>query len=153
MITRFSALIPQSVLAQSGSVFYSGKTAFGADSKLYILGLNPGGSPSEQARETVQWHTDKVLKHESPDWSAYRDERWANRLPGTCGMQPRVLHILRQFNLDPGHVPASNLVFVRTPREKDLNDQFGALATLCWPFHQSVIEQVKLRVVLCFGRG
>jgi hypothetical protein len=152
MIDQFSDLIPQSIRTESGSVFYSGKTAFGAQSDLYILGLNPGGSPHDQRTETVQWHTDKVLNEESPDWSAYRDESWANKPPGSCGMQPRVLHMLHRLKLEPGRVPASNVVFVRTPREKNLHRQFNDLAALCWPVHEAVIQQLGIRVVLCFGK-
>jgi uracil-DNA glycosylase len=67
-------------------------------------------------------------------------------------MQPRVLHLLRQLNLEPGNVPASNVIFVRSAREKDINNQFRQLAELCWPFHQTVIETLGVRVVLCFGQ-
>ena len=151
MIDKFAALIPQSLLKHSGAVFYSGRKAFSTPSPLYILGLNPGGSPKEQAAETVEWHTKKVL-NEAADWSAYRDEIWRGNSPGTAGMQPRVLHLLRQLNLEPGNVPASNVIFVRSAREKDINNQFRQLAELCWPFHQAVIERLGVRVVLCFGQ-
>ena len=53
MIDEFRALIPPSVLAESGAAFYSGRAAFSAPSPLYILGLNPGGSPLLQANDTV----------------------------------------------------------------------------------------------------
>jgi hypothetical protein len=151
MIDKFAALIPQSLLTHSGSVFYSGRKAFSTPSPLYILGLNPGGSPKEQAAETVEWHTKKVL-NEAADWSAYKDERWLGNSPGTVGMQPRVLHLLRRLNLEPRNVPASNVVFVRSAREKDINNRFRQLAELCWPFHQAVIERLGVRVVLCFGQ-
>lgn len=119
MVDELATLIPQSILAASGSVFYSGRAAFSAPSRLYILGLNPGGSPQEQAKETVAWHTEKVLRRESPTWSAYLNEGWQGAHPGTWGMQPRVLHMLRGLKLEPGSVPASNLVFLRSAREND----------------------------------
>ena len=34
----------------------------------------------------------------------------------------------------------------------DIQNQFPALAELCWPFHQRVIERLEIRVVLCLGR-
>ena len=153
MMDKFSTLIPQSLLATSGKVFYSGRAAFSAPSKLYMLGVNPGGSPQEHVIETIGWHTEKVLKQETPDWSAYRDEQWQGAHPGTSGMQPRVLHMLRELNLEPGRVPASNVVFLRSARENNLKTQFKHLAELCWPFHRSVIEDLGVRVVLCFGQG
>ena len=151
MIDKFAGLIPHSLLAHSGSVFYSGRKAFSTPSRLYILGLNPGGSPNEQAAETVDWHTKKVLNG-AADWSAYQDEEWQGKPPGTFGMQPRVLHLLDQLKLEPRNVPASNVVFVRSAREKDIKNRFRPLAELCWPFHQAVIEELRVRVVLCFGQ-
>lgn len=151
MINQFKTLIPQSLLTHSGSVFYSGRTAFSTPSQLYILGLNPGGSPQEQAAETVGWHTEKVL-NAADDWSAYQDERWQGNSPGTHGMQPKVLHLLRRLNLEPRNIPASNVLFVRSACENDIKKRFRPLAELCWPFHQAVIEGLGVRVVLCFGK-
>lgn len=102
--------------------------------------------------ETVAGHTNKVLNGPS-DWSAYRDESWKGFPPGTYGMAPRVLHLLRKLNLKPGYVPASNVVFVRSARAYDIKkSRFRQLAGLCWPFHKSVIEELGVRVVLCLGK-
>jgi len=152
MIEDFAKLIPGELLKRSGSVFYSGRLAFGSSAQLYILGLNPGGDPIEQADETVEWHTAKVLRDERDDWSAYRDDSWAGFSPGKHGMQPRVLHLLGQLQLDPGQIPASNIVFLRSPRESLIDGNIWKLAELCWPFHQRVIEELGVRLVLCFGR-
>jgi uracil-DNA glycosylase len=94
-----------------------------------------------------------VVEKELPEWSAYTDEQWDHSgKPGNCGMQPRVRHLLRRLNLDPRRVPASNLVFVRTPRERNLRGIFDGLAEQCWPFHQTVIEKLGVCVVLVFGK-
>jgi hypothetical protein len=151
MIDSLTHHIPESLKNESGSVFYSGRTAFSELSPVYILGLNPGGSPRLQARETVAWHTTKVLRVEKPNWSAYRDESWRGSPPGTHGMQPRVLHLFRTLNRDPGRVPASNVVFFRSDQESDIKGQFRELAGLCWPFHHNVIHRLGVRVVVCFG--
>jgi hypothetical protein len=152
MIEEFMALIPDSVLVESGAAFYSGKAAFSMPSPLYILGLNPGGSPQFQADDTVKKHTEMVLDKENY-WSEYQDESWwEGHKPGTSGMQPRVLHLIKRLGFDPQKIPASNVVFVRSVREKDINKRFQKLAELCWPFHQAVIERLGVRVVLCFGQ-
>lgn len=151
MIDALLQHIPESLKNQSGSVFYSGRTAFSEPSLVYVLVLNPGGSPHLQAQETVSWHTNKVLKLEKPNWSAYRDESWRGSSPGTHGMQPRVLHLFRTLNRDPGLVPSSNVVFLRSDQESDIKGNFRDLARLCWPFHQNVIDQLGVRVVVCFG--
>ncbi|MFH1140239.1 MAG: uracil-DNA glycosylase family protein [Chloroflexota bacterium] len=152
MIDTLMQLIPEDLMGRSGSVFYSGKDAFTGMRPLYLLGVNPGGDPSKKSKETVRWHTNKVLREESDNWSAYRDESWEGALPGAWGMQPRVLHLLRGLKLDPGEVPASNIVFLRSRREGTIAGSLNELAEACWPFHRRVIEELNIRVVLCFGK-
>jgi hypothetical protein len=148
---RFFQFIPESLRATSGKVFYSGRTAFSSPSPLYILGINPGGHPEEHASETVESDKRYALEQKH-DWSAYRDESWEGKRPGEHGMQPRVLHMLRSLNLEPGRVPASNLVFERSAKEADIKASLGDLAELCWPFHRAVIQDLGVRVVVCFGK-
>ena len=152
MIRKFAKLIPKDLLDESGSVFYSGSQAWRAATPLYVLGVNPGGSPDSQATETVAWHTDKVIRTEPDNWSASRDESWKGAPPGTWGMQPRVLHMMNSLGLDPGQIPASNLIFVRSQREDAIKSEFEHLAEKCWPFHQEVIETLRPKAILCFGK-
>ena len=70
------------------------------------------------------------------------------KAPGRHGMQPRILHMFKMVGLDPGAVPASNLVFVRSRRERDIVDVFETLAHRCWPFHRNVIDTLCPKVVL-----
>lgn len=151
MIDEFFRSVPTHLLNESGTVFYSGRDAFSSPSRLYLLGLNPGGSPVEQARETLSWSSNGVLHEEPDNWSAYRDESWRGAPPGTYRMQPRVLHLLRRLGLDPGRVPSSNLIFVRSAREIDLKGRGHELANACWAFHERVINTLSIEVVLCFG--
>ena len=147
---QFLALVSQDIRQRSGSVFYSGPAAFSRPSPLYILGLNPGGSPIVQADETIQHDMDSFFESGAA-WSRYADESWQGQPPGTFGMQPRVLHLLRGLELDPRMVPASNVVFVRTTNEATLNAEKRSLLGACWPLHHAVIEQLSVRTVLCFG--
>jgi hypothetical protein len=150
MIEDFANLIPKGLLNKSGAAFYSGRDAFEGDSPLYVLGLNPGGSPVHMTRVTVEWHTNKLLTNEPDDWSAYRDETWGKSQ--RSAMQLRLLHLLDHIHLPPGSVPASNVVFLRSSREAQIQTDFLSLADSCWPFHQEVIERLQPKVVLCFGR-
>jgi Uracil DNA glycosylase superfamily len=151
MIEDFLKFIPETLNDESGAVFYAGRTAFGASSRLYILGLNPGSDPKVMRDNTVKSHTLEVLG-QADNWSAYQDERWNEHDAGTWGMQPRVLHLLRQLKLQPHNVPASNLVFKRTRTESGLKSDFSSLAKDCWPFHEQVIARLEVKVVLCFGQ-
>lgn len=152
MIEKFAELIPESALARSGRAFYSGRSAFSACSSLYILGLNPGGSPEKLAHSTVAQHTQQILSTGDADWSAYSDESWENSPLGTWGLQPRVLHLLKELNLNPRRVPSSNVVFTRSTTARTLDGKFSELAEAAWPFHQAVIANLGIRVVLCFGK-
>ena len=151
MIDEFSKLIPSSLKSRSGSVFYSGRDAYVGAKDLYILGVNPGGSPEGREDESVEWHTEKVI-NESSDWSAYRDESWLGSAPGTRGMQPRVLHLFRKLGCSAGSVPASNIVFVRSSREVNLDGNMQEMAEICWPFHEAVISNLSPKAILCFGQ-
>ena len=151
-IEAFADKIPSLLLSKSGKVFYSGRDAFSARSALYVLGVNPGGAPTNHNTETVGIHTQGVLNTFANNWSAYRDESWEGAAPGTNGMAPRVLHLFDKLGVNPGSVPCSNLVFVRSSREGDLKKELPSLAELCWPFHAYAIETLQPRVVLCFGK-
>lgn len=149
---NFVERIPPPLLPRSGKVFYSGRNAFSARSALYVLGVNPGGAPVAHDTETVGSHTNDVLNAYAADWSAYRDESWEGKKPGTYGMAPRVLHAFSVLGLNPGSVPCSNLVFVRSNREGDIEKEKSSLVELCWPFHEYVIAKLEPQVVLCFGK-
>lgn len=151
-IEEAAALIPDELLELSGKVFYSGREAFEAPAPLYILGLNPGGKPKPTAKDSVRGHTEWTLTQTPPNWSAYRDESWGGRPPGTKRMQPRIQHMLRRLELDPGKVPASNVVFVRSSRGADLGADFDHFADLSWPFHNHVIQTQRPKAVLCLGK-
>ncbi|HEX7887545.1 MAG TPA: hypothetical protein VF474_16345 [Phenylobacterium sp.] len=142
--------VSRTVHGRSGSVLYSGRSAFAGPSDIYVLGLNPGGSPISQCAETVELDIRQSLTGRA-EWSAYQDECWLGKPAGTHGMQPRVLHLLKGLDRDPRRAPASNVVFVRTAREVDLAAEKAALLDACWPVHQAVIDGLGVRTILCFG--
>lgn len=152
MIEHFTQFIPNELKDKSGSVFYSGRSAFVGKKTLYILGLNPGGSEILQKKETILWHTNKVLENQNPNFSEYKDGVWGTSEAGKNGLQPRVLHLLKNIGLDPYEVPASNVCFVRSPREANIADKINGYIDLCWEFHQNVIDTLKIKSILCFGK-
>lgn len=152
MLEKFAKLIPKELKEKSGAVFYSGKNAFCGNKDLYILGLNPGGSEILQKTETIAWHTKKVLGIDNDNWSEYKDEIWKGTKPGVFGLQPRILHLLNQLSISPYEVPASNVCFVRSTGEKNISKFLNEYAELCWPVHQRIIDDLEVKVVLCFGQ-
>jgi len=147
----FLTLVPRELRDRSGAVFYSGRSAFSRASSVYLLGLNPGGDPGELMHRTIAVSIEEGLSRASADWSAYVDESWQGKTPGTSGLQPRVLHLLRNLGLQPRSVPSSNVVFVRSKRELGLGSEARRLVSACWPVHQAVIEKLEVKAVICFG--
>ena len=152
MIEYFVASIPEEVMSWTGGVFGSGREAFSSDSaeKLYIIGINPGGSGGIN----VSSHVNYVLGRPA-NWSIYRDEIWgdlAKHKPGTRNIQPSVLHVLDKLDLDPGHVPSSNLVFGQSPTVSKYEGDIYKAMEICWPFHEAVIRLLEPKVILCMGR-
>ena len=144
------SLVAPEMRRRSGAVFYSGRHAFTSRARLYVLGLNPGGSPVRQAGETIGRDLD-VWRSGPERWSAYLDRSWRGRPAGTFGIQPRIRHMLDGLDLDPRDVPASNAVFVRTASEADLTTEKQALLAQCWPVHRAIIETLGISTVACLG--
>ena len=152
MIEDFVIHIPASMRSLSGAVFYSGREAFNHASSLYVLGLNPGGKPEDYADATVERHTKKVIDSARSNWSEYRDEHWGGQKgPGEYGIQPSLRHLFDVVDLDPGTVPASNIVFARSGEVSEYRRDFDCDAELCWPFHKEVIDRLNVEVVVLFG--
>jgi hypothetical protein len=135
----------------SGVVFNSGREAFASTSPLYVLGLNPGGDPAIHAHETVWLHTQSVLGR-TKEWCAYRDNSWDGRQPGTAILQKSVSHMMDALGLNPALVPMSNLVFKRSKDANSIRGELPQLVADSWAFHDRVISDLKIMVVLCFER-
>gem|GEM_PF-311748 len=149
-IERSANALPAMVKLRSGAVFYSGQGAFDEPAPLYVLGLNPGGSPTKQA--------DRTIARDLAEWpnmprhsSRYLDEAWEGKAPGTYGMQPRIRHMFEKLALDLRRVPASNVAFVRSLSEADLATEKATLLDACWPVHEVVMRELSVRTVLCLG--
>jgi hypothetical protein len=155
MIEEFAALIPAEMKALSGAVFFSGRTAFSRQPREsrspYVLGLNPGGNDVHHKYPTVEEHTVEVLSRDAGDWSEYRDVSWG-RPAGESFHQRRVRYMLNTLGFDERRVPASNLIFVRSVGQVDIEAKFDDLAERCWTFHANVLETLAPHLVICFGQ-
>jgi hypothetical protein len=143
--------LPAEMLKQSGSVFYTGRSAFAKPSDFYILGLNPGGSPLLQASETIQRDLQEWQAPDRERWSAYADACWTGKDAGEHKLQLRLKHMFAQLGLSPRDVPASNVVFVRSQTEALLKSNMSELLAACWPVHEAVMTALKTRIVLALG--
>ena len=146
--------IPPELLHVSGKAFHSGRLAFSAPRDLYILGLNPGGDPEDRS-ETVASNIDQV-RREAEDWCAFLDQEWSpggKHYPkGKAPLQLQMQELAACLGLDLRGIPASDVIFARSRQAHHLVDPSN-LMDLCWPFHQAVIEGLRIRVVLCLYKG
>jgi hypothetical protein len=150
---QLHALVPRYLYEASGKIFYSGRSAFAANSKFYLLGFNPGGDPIEQKDDTIGKNIRYALDGREENWSAYVDERWTSQEIGESLMQRNVRYLCKKLGVDPKQVPASNLIFERTRRESFLIGDRKQLIKDCWPVHQAVIDNLMVRILICFGKS
>ena len=152
MIEELVKRIPPSMLKLPGGALHTGRRAFESPAEIYIIGYHPGGNPAEST-ETVGEQINQVLNHKSAQWSAYLDDPWDGLPPGEQRMQKRVAHLCAGLGLDLRAIPTSHLIF---PCWNSGSEPGAAVerqwAEECWPFHQAVIDQLGVRVVVCLGQ-
>ncbi|KAA1419188.1 hypothetical protein F0U44_12105 [Nocardioides humilatus] len=150
---ELTAAIPEGLRGLSGTALYTGRAAWTGSRPVYVLGDNPGGEPGP---DTVAGNLAELLFDRPADYSEYRDGQWMvgrHLHPrGQAPMQRRVLHLFDVLGLDPGAVPVSNIVYVRSPQASHLDpDEANRWAEECWPLHAKMIERLGVKVVVCFG--
>lgn len=146
-------LVPKYMYDESGKVFYSGRAAFTQSSLVYLLGFNPGGDPIEQKEDTIGKNILYALSSRENSWSAYLDECWPGAETGKSLMQINVKYLCRKLGVNPRNVPASNLIFQRARREKFLIGDRKKFIRDCWPVHQAVIDNLSVKIIICFGKS
>lgn len=146
----FADLVDTSLHDLPGGVFYSSPAAFSTPSKLYLLGLNPGGSPDSNTQATIGKNL-AAWRQREPDWCEYASERWDGAEPGEYGIQRPVRALFDRLAMKLADVPASNVVFVRSNIEAKL-DRKAEMLERCWPVHEAVIRDLGVASVLCLGQ-
>jgi hypothetical protein len=107
--------------------------------------------------DTVYGNAKQLLYAMRHDYSNYVDGEWGNsggrlRAKGTAPLQRSVLHLLGVLGLEPGTVPASNVIFARSRQAHHISrEQEQAMAEDCWRLHATMIERLDVKVVVCFG--
>ncbi|WP_438381359.1 hypothetical protein ABHV46_10160 [Asaia sp. BMEF1] len=136
-------------LDHSGSILYSSVTTL-APGPVYFLGLNPGGSPQNNAERTLRHSLAEIRNGRN----AFCDDIWGD-WPGQYerGMAPlqrRVRGIFGKLGLDTRSVPATNLVFTRS-RNIRAHSGFRHAISRCKPTHERFIQAVQPRLILTHG--
>jgi hypothetical protein len=146
----FARLVDPCLHDRPGGVFYSSPAAFSTPSKLYLLGLNPGGSAEPNTEATIGKNLATWSQRES-GWCEYTSESWEGAKPGEYGIQRPIRALFNRLGLNVADVPASNVVFVRSNNEDKL-DRKAELLERCWPVHEAVIRDLGVTTVLCLGQ-
>lgn len=145
-VADFARAQLEPVLGKSGGILYSAAATI-RPYPVYLLGLNPGGSP-ERVMNTVRASIDAL---QSKTTNSYLDESWAGSPVGEGRLQRRVRWLLEALGHEPRDVPASNLIFVRSRDAKGID--FERIANTCWPVHEKILKIVRPRLVLVFGNS
>lgn len=136
-------------LDHSGSLLYSSVRTL-APGPIYFLGLNPGGSPQNNADGTLRHSLAEIRSGRN----AFCDDIWGDRpgqyKRGMAPLQRRVRDIFATLGLDTRSVPATNLVFTRSRNIRAHND-FRHAISLCKPTHERFIQAIQPRLILTHG--
>jgi hypothetical protein len=141
------------ILHRSGNVLYSGKDTL-CPGPLYLLGLNPGGDPSDHRHreQTIGSTLDSLrIKKENEYLDVSWRERGIHREPGEATLQRRVQHLAEILGLDLRTVCASNLIFARSTSAA--TSDYEHLAPICWPVHELILNIVQPRLIVAFGNS
>lgn len=151
-LQKTAEIILNDYLNVSGSILYSSYETI-KPGKLYFLGFNPGGVPEENGfdiRESINGMINNTT-------NAFLDEPWSYRkkpMPaGKAPLQERICWVLKRFGVTPRDVCASNLIFVRSISQDNLNYNWFDLASTCWEFHKKMLNIINPKIILCCGNG
>lgn len=119
---------------------------------VYVLGLDPGGSPEEHKtiREDIGQREMRVR-----GYSALRDERWRKHAPGTL---PYALHALQAlqllgYDIESDEIPVSNAIFSAQRDAINLrhHPRIADFKVACWGVHMKLLEIIQPKSILCLG--
>lgn len=108
---------------------------------ILVLGLNPGG---DKASESL----------EAPNGLAYQLESWGNGkyLASESPIQKQILLLLSRLSFEPEMTLASNLVFYRSPKWKDLVNPNESIKS-CIEIWRSILSSVTdIKKVIYIGK-
>jgi hypothetical protein len=135
------------LVCESGKVLYSSVSTL-RPGALYLLGLNPGGSPE---RERTIGDSLRDLE-QGKDWNDYSHEKWYPfKVAGRHRLQRNVIGLFNALDLDLESVCASNLVFRRSPSKDGI--KLPTDADRCWKVHEMIFSIVEPRTILAFGNS
>lgn len=140
----------KTILETSGTILYSSCETI-RPGKYYFLGLNPGGTESDT--NTIQKSLEELQRGQSTK-NAYLDEDWSSssRHYGAGGhpLQKNFECLFNELGEDPRTICASNLIFKRSGDERGAG--YPELAKVCWPVHRAILDVVRPRAIITFGR-
>ena len=133
-----------------GSIIYSSVETI-RKGDYYILGLNPGGIPDKQTIANC------INTLDSKTINSYVDEEWDWRgkklKKGEHPFQKALKEITKNLNTELKDIFASNLIFIRTRKGKEIKD-YDSVAPTFWQVHEYLIKEiVKPKVIFAIGNS
>lgn len=158
------ATMPSSMYEKSGAVLYSGTDTLRAGF-AYLMGLNPGGSPSAIRTSIIETINERAA------YSSYTHECWRACPPrcehiaadgrvnpeGLVRHQKNVISLAGILGTTPEQLFSANAVFARSTKLATLRGQTGISLDQwwnhCWAAHKRFLAIVRPRLILTLGYG
>jgi len=131
-----------------GRLLYSTKDTL-KQGEVYFLGLNPGSEPdaknkTEHLRTKIPEMERELNNHYEVEWKGYE--------AGDAPLQKNVRALLKGIlEKDVKEICSSNLIFIQSSSTEKL-DKPWTLADACWPIHLKIIEIVKPKIIIVYGK-
>jgi hypothetical protein len=109
--------------------------------KLYVMGLNPGGSDKLTIEKSLDLIQDSEYNEYTTEW---------DRPAGEHPLQKNIRAIVEQFGLMTQDVCASNLIFIRSIGQAGAGYESRHKY---WGIHRLILETVKPKIIIAFGNG
>lgn len=159
--------MPDTLLEHPGAVMLTGPATL-KPAAIYIMGLNPGGAPTDipgalidsvTAREGTSGYTHECWQPGciEPQPCRHLDDSGATHAAALVRHQRNMIALTSALDGTPASLFSANAVFARSTSLALLKRQTGlGLAdwwAACWPVHQRFLAIVRPRMIVTLGYG
>lgn len=147
-VQEVKGTLGEGLLGEKGGIFYNGAESL-ARGDIYVLGLNPGGDPTENE---IRIGEDLEFLEKCPN-RKWLWEDWG--LDGRYKYQPRTQELL--LKLADGcrdkacRICLVNLIFRQSPNAKDRSIWNNEEGCRYWKVHQLILKIVQPRLIVAIG--
>lgn len=148
--------LDKDILQRPGCVFFTLPEKW-RPGGVYLLGLNPGGDEKLNTGNEGWVGCKPNIFRTVPETEGARGHLCSmgcnNDGKAPTQLHDRILHLLEKIvkvNVEDACV--SNLIFCQSKNQSELRGNIKKWVDGCWSVHRAVLEEIKPRVVITFGK-